>query len=357
MQLKYKDSDFIFSKAYYYKDENKFKITPSIENENCEMYYFPVLKLDADYDVSNFSYELFYNESICENDIYQVYADKNRIGWIFPIQALLSSDHDYAEDKYFLKYAYVATWLLLSDINQVDQLDSPSEFVLEDYVDDKRCIFVLDHENISKIENFQLSDYTVEFFKYGYEYKGKGNFNPSSIRGTRRLNLHPLAKEIRGNNSINDLFTDQFLLASNSVVRFYICYQIIELLISKVFEDKFQLIVKKLSKNPEELFDLREDLSKITAEKERVKCLFEEYTVCETSDKSEIEIACKKFLELNGKRCAESYYYDLYSVRCMLVHKLYAVNKESQKYLEDINNFLLNMVIDMLISFHLPQGS
>ena len=355
MQLKYRDSDSVFSEACYERDQNRFKITSSVDNS--EMSYYPILKLDNSYDVKHFSYKLFYNEGSCENSIYQVYVGDDRIGWIFPVQALLSPDHDYAENEYFLKYAYIATYLLLRDINQIDKIDSPQEFVLDDYTDEMKCILVLDHENIEKIEDFDISDYTVGLFKYGYEYNGKGNFNPSAIKGKKRLTIFPLAKELRGNPSINELFVDQFLLASNAVIRFHICYQIIELLISKVFEHKFRSIVEKLSDNPEELFDLREDLSRITAEKERVKCLFEDYTKCETRDKVEIGAACKHFLDLNGKKTTDNFYYDLYSVRCMLVHKLYAINKQSRECLDDINVLLLNIVIDMLFSFHLPQNN
>lgn len=355
MQLKYRDSDSIFSKVYYDKDKNRFEITSSVDNS--EIYYYPTLKLDNSYAVEHFSYKLLYNKSSCENSIYQVYVGEDRIGWIFPIQALLSSNHDYANDEYFLKYAYVATYLLLRDINQTDKIDFPQEFMLNDYIDDVKCILVLDYENIARIKDFNISDYTVGLFKYGYQYKDVGDFKSSDIKSKNKLKICPLAKELRGNPSINDLFVEQFMLASNAVIKFHICYQIIELLISKVFEHKFRLIIDKLSDNPEELFDLREDLSKITAEKERVKCLFEDYTKCETCDKTDIGIACKNFLDLNGKKTSDNFYYNLYSVRCMLVHKLYAVNQESHKYLNDINDHLLNIVMDMLFSFHFPQDN
>lgn len=355
MQLKYRDSNSIFSEVWYDREQNRFKISSSVDAS--EMFYYPILKLDNSYAVENFSYKLFYNDSSCENSIYQVYAQDRRIGWIFPVQALLSSDHDYSDDEYFLKYAFIATYLLLKDINQIDKIDSPQEFMLDDYIDEIKCILVIDHENIAKIADFNISDYTVSFFKFGYEYNGKGNFNPSDVKGSKRLKICSLAKELRGNPCINDLFVNQFLLASNSIIRFHICYQIIELLISKVFEHKFRSIVEKLSDNPEELFDLREDLSKITAEKERIKCLFEDYTKCDTRDKEEIGKACKQFLDLNGKKITDNFYYDLYSVRCLLVHKLYSINQQSHQLLDNINDVLLNIVMDMLFSFNLPNNN
>lgn len=61
---------------------------------------------------------MLYNkrEDCTENSIYQVLVKNQRIGWIFPVQALLSRDHDYAKNSFFLKYAYVAICLLLEQI-------------------------------------------------------------------------------------------------------------------------------------------------------------------------------------------------------------------------------------------------
>lgn len=355
MQLKYKDSESIFSTLCYDKEQNIFIIKSKINDS--EIIYYPTLMLDSEYDIKNFSYVLFYNENSCENNIYQVYTENERIGWIFPIQALLSAEHSYVDDEYFLKYAYVATYLLLDSIDQIDKINFPQEFILADYVNETKCILVYDNENIKKIKNFDLSDYTVSFFKYGYEYNGKGNFNPVDNDTKKKLKIVPLANELRGNSSINDLFVEQFLLASNAIIKFHICYQVIELLITKIFEHKFRLIAGKLSSDSENLFELREDLSKITTEKERIKCLFENYTKCETCDKKELGAACEEFLKLNNKKSSSNFYYDLYTVRCLLVHKLYSINKESHSYLDRINDSLLHIVMTMLFTFQYPQDS
>ena len=355
MRLKYKDSEYIFSEFSYKKDNNYFCITPE-DDTSIEICYYPVLQLDDEHDVNNFSYELFYNKNNYENNIFQVCIDSQRIGWIFPINALLSSEHDYANNIYFLKYAYVAIYLLLRDINSIDEKKLPQDFNFADHYDKENTIFVIDTENTKQVEDFNIEDYIVSLFKYGYTRNENGNFSPSPIKGIERLKIRPLSKELSGNPNINSLFINQFSLAKdNEIIKFHICYQIIELLISKVFEHKLKTIIKNLSSDSENLFDLREDLSTIAAEKERIKYLFETYTTCETSDKIQIEIACKQFLELNQKKCLGNHYYNLYSVRCMLVHKLYLLNDGSYEILRKINEHLLNITIDMLFSFHFPQ--
>jgi len=355
MRLKYKDSEYVFSDFSYKKDKNFFCITPK-DNTSIEICHYPVLPLDDEHDVNNFSYELFYNEDNFENNIFQVCVDSQRIGWIFPINALLSSEHDYADNIYFLKYAYIATYLLIRDINSIDEKTIPQDVNLVDYYDKENTIFVIDKENTRQIEDFNIEDYIVSLFKYGYTRNENGNFSPSPIKGNTRLNIRPISKELSGNPNINALFINQFSLAKdNEIIKFHICYQIIELLISKVFEHKFKSLIENLSDNPENLFDLREDLSTIAAEKERIKCLFHEYTSYDSFDRTELGILCKQFLELNQKNYSEAPYSNLYSVRCMLVHKLYLLNDGSYNILGKINEHLLNITIDMLFSFHFPQ--
>lgn len=103
--------------AFQYNDaDNIFEIKDAEDNLICE--YYPELKLDAEYNPQEFECHLLKNdrEDYSENSIFQVYASKKRIGWIFPIQALMSEQHDYVENRFFLKYAYVACYWLLENI-------------------------------------------------------------------------------------------------------------------------------------------------------------------------------------------------------------------------------------------------
>ena len=81
---------------------------------------------------------------------------------------MLSSEHDYSDEPHFLKYAYIATWFLLESIER--EFDFiPDTFHLDDvYNDDAECILVYDKENCKKIDRFEINDYSVSLFKYGY---------------------------------------------------------------------------------------------------------------------------------------------------------------------------------------------
>lgn len=112
MLIKYDETGEILT-SWKYDEKNKlFDIFTNAKEKAAE--YSPVLTLDTEYNPQNFKLVILYNKrrDCTENSIYPVYVKKQRIGWIFPIQALLSKSHDYAENRFFLKYACVA---LLND--------------------------------------------------------------------------------------------------------------------------------------------------------------------------------------------------------------------------------------------------
>lgn len=356
MQIKYIDGHCIYSSFLYDAEENVFRISGE-QSEFLE--YSPILKLDNEYNPNNFFYILLTNESpsCTENSIYQVYVSEQRIGWIFPIQALVSKEHDYSNNAFFLKYAYVASYLLLESIKDDNRRETPDQLLLEDYYDAKRSILVIDKENVAKLDTFSIDNYIVGLYKYGYAYSGRGNifaeFPGSEIR--RRLNLKAVSTQLTMIPNINYLFKEQLPIAENEVIRFHLCYQIIELLISIVFEDQFQRVLKKIQTDSEELFNQRELLADIVGEKYRIKLLFNNYISCETSYCTDLDMACKRLLLLNKKDISQTYYENLYSVRCLLVHRLYSLTADSYQILQEINRPFLNVVMDILFSFKKPM--
>lgn len=73
------------------------------DNDNIVCDVYPEIQLDSDYKPGNFELKILYNDrqDCTEESIFQVYAEKQRIGWIFPVQAINSKEHSYAENAYF----------------------------------------------------------------------------------------------------------------------------------------------------------------------------------------------------------------------------------------------------------------
>ena len=351
MYLKFKDSEEESVVLEYRKEDNIFYLENVEKNTICE--YCPKLALDPEYDPARFKYHILYNEreDYSENDIFQVYVEKQRIGWIFPIQALLSNQHDYVENRYFLRYAYVACWLLLNDIKSKDEKETSSEIFLEDFYDDSATILVLDLDNISNLKEFALEYYSVSLYQQGYAWAGKGNLDSQIEKPDKKIHLKPIAKELLKTKYIYNMFEREIPKEQEAFARFHTYYQIIEILIAIVFEDKFKKFVGQLSISTDSLFDQRDILGTMVLEKQRVKWLFAEYVRISQDEKSILDECCKIILEENGKKVGIEMAENLYSVRCLLVHNMYILNAHSHELLEDINKAFLDVLMDALSTF------
>lgn len=352
MLLKFKDSEEESNSLQYVEKDNVFYLMDDAGKIVCE--YYPKLVLNSKDDPLQYKYLRLHNEreDYSENSIFQVYVGKERIGWIFPIQALLSNQHDYAENPFFLRYAYVASWLLLNDIESKDEKEISSQIFLEDFCDDSLTILVLNNESISKLEGlFNIEHYIVSLYQYGYSWSGKGNLDSQIGRPDKRVNLKPIAKELQQTNYIFTLFEKEIPKQQEAFAKFHTYYQVVEILISVVFEDKFKTFVKRLDKNIESLFNQREDLGNMILEKQRVKWLFAEYVSISQREKNILDERCKKLLQENNKKTGAGMAENLYSVRCLLVHSMYMLNEHSDELLKDINRAFLDVIMDMLLTF------
>lgn len=360
MRIKYIDNRSCYTAKSFDSDNNVFELK---SDDGSTLLYHPTLQLDREYDPKRYTFYFLANDSpsCSENSIFQVYIGKQRIGWVFPFQALLSSDHDYAENPYFLKYAYVATELLLQKIEETDKRAEPEQFYLEDYYNTEYNLLVLSSENTEKIPDFNLEkDYLVGLYEYGYSFSQKGNHLAQLPNGSqnKRISIKPIATALSEIPTINSLFKEQLPFASSEVMLFHLCYQIIELLIEIIFTDKFNELVEEIKANPNKLSDHKDTLSKISNEKERIKVLFEEYAPHTAVDyKHALNSACTKLLEASNRKVSPSYYFNLYSVRCLIVHQLYSLSADTLELLEKINEPFLNLIMDVLFTFKKPSES
>ena len=359
MRIKYIDNHSCYTAKSFDSDNNVFELK---SDDGSTLLYRPILELNQE-DPKHYTFHLLANDSpsCSENSIFQVYVGKQRIGWVFPFQALLSSDHDYAENPYFLKYAYVATELLLQHLEETDKRVEPEQFYLEDYYNTECNLLVLDSRNTGAIPNFNLEkDYLVGLYKYGYSFSEKGNSLANLPSSTEQSILHikPIATALSEIPTINYLFREQLPFANSEIMRFHLCYQIIELLIEIVFKDKFTELVAEITETPDKLSDHKDTLSKITGEKERVKELFDRYAPrTESSYRTDLDTACQKLLAESNRKVSGSYYYNLYSVRCLIVHQLYSLSKDNLEILKEINKPFLNLIMDVLFQFRKPSPS
>ena len=341
MYLKFSDDDEVYSHVKYDAEEKCFS---AVNSKNvclkCENY----LNLNVEENLEDYFFKILNTDILNrENDIFQVY-DKQanvRLGWIFPIQALLSKEHDYAENSFFLKYAYIAIYLLLENVNEENMRNSSDILRITDFYPEDAIIFVLCKSNCMQINDFCYEDYIVDLFGHGYSCLPYSAIGEKDVCVEKRINIRKISKDVKEKMFIVEVFKS-LLVQTNllPLAKFHMLYQIVELLIGDIFSYEFTNFSKKISEDTNNLFDLKDELQKITGEKYRVKELFNTY--------SRIDGILKEASKKEKFDVGDS----LYSVRCLVFHNYGSIPSEARELIEAINEIFEKVVIELLITFN-----
>ncbi len=129
-------------------------------------------------------------------------------------------------------------------------------------------------------------------------------------------------------------------------------YQIVELLIGDIFSYEFTSFSKKISEDTNNLFDLKDELQKLTGEKYRVKELFNTYSRINGTLKEKLMDVCNEILKEASKKEKADVGDSLYSVRCLVFHNYGSIPSKARKLIEAINEIFEKVVIELLITFY-----
>lgn len=370
-----------------------YSLTEVIPNRNDEQFYFElsdvqnnikifidyVLTLDSEYKPEDYS--LFILKSWVldkENDIFQVfdkefYKEPNRVrlGWIFPIQALLSNEHQYADNKHFLKYAYVAFLKLLKNQEEYTTFNPlfskiTNNYKLTDFYGEDIIILILCNSPLQKIDNFQVDNYITSLYSYGYYFcqpienlkeidTRSDSENPTGKNLILQKNSSCLQKE----DYVYRLFKDLLKNEEHHLVRFYLLYQVIELIIQIVFERKILEEIKNFNNNPDKnIRKLKEKIDNISTEKKRVSILINDDVKINNPN---LLISCNELIKLfndddSNEKDDISKKQDLggalYDVRCLIVHQFRKLpDKILEENLREINKEFENIVIKIILDY------
>lgn len=325
----------------FIRESNLFRVNDSFE-------YNPIIKVLDDYPPDRFSLLLLHNErkDYGENSIYQVYVSpsKKRIGWIFPGQALFSNQHDYAEDQFFLRYAFVAFYKLF-EINEDIEEEELS----------KSVFLLIDFDNTSEITGFDINDYSISLFSYGYSFSGKGNMISSSVdySSEKKINLKPFSSLLKTKEPfIQGLIKNHIPNSVDPISVFLLFYQLIELLITIVFDDSFSSLLKEIKESENvDLMAKKEKLLESLSEKKRINILFSNRSSVESGNLNELGESCSSFLMHYKQEVPAAIPERLYTVRSFLIHRGYMFDLYGMELIRGINSALCAVVVDLLLSF------
>src|ERR1035437_5586424 len=112
-------TDFESGRVFFKSSQKVFTTQDKNSDETIDFKY--ALEPDKKYKTRETQFEifLFHKDEFATNNIFQVKIENKRIGWLFPIQALLSAQHDYAKSEDFFPYSFNAYKLLLKNRNNL----------------------------------------------------------------------------------------------------------------------------------------------------------------------------------------------------------------------------------------------
>lgn len=358
MYLKYNNDENEYCKLNYSDKENTFELK-TMDNTS-SIIFVPKLHLHAEYDPMNYEMIFLQNDAASENSIYPIYADDKRIGWIFPIQALLSTEHERAENMHFLKYAYVAIYKLLDLIEDKDSKEQSTDLLLTDYYSSDKQILLIDKDNITQIEDFNIDSYVLSLFIKGYTFIDKGH-SPFDLEIVdKNLRIKSLPKDLKSAGYINILFKNLIPIEMEAFAKFHLLYQVVEMLISGVFDSEFSKFITRIDSEADKLFDNKDRLNDIINEKKRVSMLMSSYTRIPFQKKERLNKLCVDILKKSSRTFSAGddeadMPKNVYAVRCLIVHTFYVLDKELyEDILNDLNEAFLDVVIEMVQSYSTP---
>lgn len=350
---------------YSQAGDKYFKLADPQNDFEIRIRYIPYF--ESTRDPGRYECVLFENSYLtAENDVFEIYESTlgGRLGWIFPIAALDSNEHNFAEDNSFKHYRHIAYQKLLSLNYPVNFTDSKEEYRISEIFDGV-TVCILSKDEIANISNFKITDYVLSFLKYDYlilkkGFNGKITFKKDeqieAIRkGNHRIKIKKAAFDITSNQYTNSLFIDHVYQTENTLTKYILLYQILEQFIQELGDSLLDEIIKeyqdkKITKNT-----VKEKIGKVQNDRSLIKKTFEKTLIKNEIRNAFLEKCTFLFNDINltVDRVFEDAIYDF---RNLITHN-YRLLTDKTDELNDLVYLFELIIIELLIGFNEKQNN
>lgn len=325
--------------------------------------------------------EIFFDH--CHNDIYDKYTlfvlkrdnlkenqianiclkktpeeKEKRIGFIIPTMAIESQEHDFAENTCFWKFSNAALQILFNTNNNFifsNTIDINQEKIyLSDLLGGNIAFLVIEKKG------FDISEIFSSIISYGFLLREENEENEENEeKNNLPKNLHLLKISPDLENVKFQIFNilKIYHLQSNSAFRFFLLYQIIEILMQEIFQNTKNELLESLE-NQTNVNKIRKILQNYTSEENRLGKLVDTYAVGNGTFQNieDLQNACKNYLYAIGliSSCDEnigSFHNYIYEIRNALFHNFRLHNESNNSKLDNVVNELLKIIPKILFSY------
>lgn len=323
---------------------------------------FPFTDLDKDgnafvlQDCDAFTLQEW-TKNVAENDIHEVKVKgvagerDFRIGWLFPYAALISTEHDFAENPHFLYYAFHAYSKLLNNVEIVTRLKNGDDWesIINEKVSQNMNLLVVENSNLN--QETKLKELEISMFMFGYSHGREfenskllscQNNENNIILLTRCKDIMDATRNSYINNYV-EKFLNTFIGEKNPFIAFFFIYQLFEVLLDDVLVSKLKELIDKVDKGTASVRQIDKQLQDNT-ESKRLDKIFKDSKIKSTNYK-DLRIICNDFIpEKEGQYSIPEC---IYQVRNRIVHRFRLVASDEEA-MKKINDDLLIFSLDLI---------
>lgn len=320
---------------------------------------------------------LFKNDLITNNTLFRIKLkekpDVNKlVGYIFPMSALKDNPELFS-NEHLKKMAFNVVRKLLSEIDlsigsNHSSYRSDAAYELSDFYDEDLVIVAICDQFVT-FENYDFMDYLPSLYKYGFRFAPHYNFNPPSSDCNVIINkftaihsgitLTIPGNKLHLNHFINSLLRNELFLKDNEIARFHLYYQVIEMMMEKVYKNEFsnELIRKFTSLSS---YDLKESQRNMTRESYSLdKLVGTNYTSINSDILEELPIRIEDFLSyVQVPLGVSDISSKIYKVRNTLFHGYSKILEKTSldklkinHYLKKVNDSFEYLIIEVITTY------
>lgn len=350
--------------GFIYDSEVKRFVSSSCKPLGFSLEVSSPLKLDSTVDPSKYSICFLVKKDLRENEIFQVY-DKSRdkrMGWCIPLNALGSVEHYCAENRHFLRYAYVAAAKILNEqpvdiYRKIPLLDENGSVEITQFLSESTALLVVSNETLEG--RFEAVRWVPSLASLGYFPLTSVDPNLLKFKGPvvsdERIYLWPVSSDLVELQRIEQVYSQAVPYEVKEVFQFFYLYQIIEYLMTVIFKNEQDALVNDIVAVRGDVSatkDALEKVSALTSEKERLKLLMAKYASCD-AEMSDLKRVINGLLKDLGRKEGATLATTIYPTRNFIVHQLIDFPVEQLDKMSDlVAEFLIFLPI-MLSRFSL----
>lgn len=321
------------------------------------------------YELDNFNFTLFYTPFIGEQEVIElaVKGSSSTIGYIFPISSLSgTSTVGKNESKWLKVYARACSLSLAVDglgsflLTPIDITKFTQSYDITDIFPNNIAVLVTGKSNL-EANKYSHSEAILMLQEFGFAaiLRPQAKNDIEQLTFLQKLKVSRISKSLIQNiQHINEIIILSKEI-SNPIGRFISLYQIIELIIQKIFEHSINELISSGISSP---WDVRERLQDIVNEKWRISQINSKYVKSDgtgsiiNSFVSDAKVLLANIASETGYKETDNDWVSLlYLIRNTVVHRQHLVVNRLEANLQAVCVSLEGVCYYLLKCVEIPQ--